>query len=249
MAYDPDLPLGARRRMWSSGFTHCLDELGIAWRDAEGAPQKVDLPALVHRMAERWQQKEWGHIDDIGEAWALQPCVVRAAPASFSAGFKLYTYANWFAPDEWVRGESWTRHLTRRDHVRVMAQFRLGSHWLEVQQGRFTRTPRAQRCCLHCPGCVEDEARVLQCPRCADLRQRYGVPTIPTPTDAGIKSALSHTTERQWNKMAEFLVQCRLRRVDDAGLISSPHDVPGHWPVGTTVCTMRSGLLRSPMRA
>ena len=128
MAFDLALPLSARRRMWSSSFARCMDELGIAWKDAQGVPQKVDLPCLEHRMAERWQQKEWGHIDDIGAAWALQPCAVRAAPEAFTRGFKLYTYANWFAPDDWVRGESWTRHLTRRDHVRVMAQFRLGSH-------------------------------------------------------------------------------------------------------------------------
>ena len=216
MAYDPALPLSGRRRMWSSSFTHCMDELGIAWRDAQGAPQKVDVPGIEHRMAERWQQREWGRTDDLGAAWALQPCTVRAAPDSFSAGFKLYTYAAWFAPDAWVRGESWTRHLTRRDHVRVMAQFRLGSHWLQIQQGRFTRTPRSQRCCVHCPGCIEDEAHVLQCPRYADLRARYGVPTIAIPTDTCIKATFTHTTENHWNKLAEFLVQCRLRRVDDA---------------------------------
>ena len=216
MAHDPALHLEDRDRLWSSGFTQSMDELGIAWKDAQGAPQKVDLPALEHRMAERWQQREWGHIDDTGAAWALQPCAVRAAPEAFTKGFKLYTYANWFAPDNWVRGESWTRHLTRRDHVRIMAQFRLGSHWLQVQQGRFTRTSRAQRCCLHCPGCVEDEAHVLQCPRYADLRQRYRVPTIATPTDTNFKAAFSHSTsEHNWNTLAEFLLQCRIRRTAD----------------------------------
>ena len=215
MASAPELQPEDRDRLWSSGFTRCMDELGIAWRDAEGAPQKVDLPALVHRMAERWQHREWGHIDDTGEAWALQPCAVRAAPEAFTRGFKLYTYANWFAPDAWVRGESWTRHLTRRDHVRVMAQFRLGSHWLQVQQGRFTRISRAQRCCMHCHGCVEDEAHVLQCPRYADLRQRFRVPTIAIPTDQSIKAAFSHKTEHNWNSFAEFLQQCRDRRTAD----------------------------------
>ena len=214
MASDPALTAASRRRFWSFHFTRCMAEFGINWKDAQGTPQKVDLPGLEHRMAERWQQHEWGHIDDIGSAWSLQPCVVRAAPDGFSRGFKLYTYANWFAPEEWVRGESWTRHLTRADHVRAMAQFRLGSHWLQIQQGRFTRTPRSQRCCAHCTGCVEDEAHVLQCPRYLDLRQRYRVPTIAAPTDASIKAAFSHTTAHDWNTFAEFLVHCRLRRTD-----------------------------------
>ena len=215
MAYDPALPLAARRRLWSSAFTRCMDEMGITWKDAQGAPQTVDLQSLEHRMAERWHQHEWGHIDDLGTAWSLQPCAVRAAPADFSRGFKLYTYAHWFAPESWVRGESWTRHVTRREHVRIVAQFRLGSHWLQIQQGRFTRTPRPQRCCTHCPGCIEDEAHLLHCPEYADLRVRYRVPTIVGPTDALIKAAFAHTTEHDWNTFAEFLVQCRLRRIEE----------------------------------
>ena len=181
MACNSSLTQAARRWLLSSAFTRCLDELGIAWKDAQGALQKVDLHGVEHRMAERWQQREWGDTNDLGEGWALQPCAVRAAPEGFSRGFKLYTYAAWFAPDAWVQGESWTRHLTRRDHIRVMAQFRLGSHWLRVQQGRFTRTPRSQRCCSHCTGCVEDEAHLLHCPQNADLRARNGVPPSPLP--------------------------------------------------------------------
>ena len=215
MASDTSLALTDRRRMWSFHFTRCMAELGIAWQNAHGAPQQVDLPGLEHRMHERWQLKEWGHIEDLDMAWSLQPCAVRAAPETFTRGFKLYTYASWFAPENWVRGESWTRHLTRRDHVRVMSQFRLGSHWLQVQQGRFTRTPRSQRCCTHCAGCIEDEAHVLQCPKYADLRLRYRVPTIAAPTDASVKTAFTRTTEHDWNTLAEFLLHCRLRRTDN----------------------------------
>ena len=216
MASDHTLAAAARRRFWSFSFTKCMDELGIAWSDAHGTPHKVNLPDLEHRMAERWHQHEWEHIDDIGTAWSLQPCAVRAAPDGFSRGFKLYTYASWFAPGDWIRGESWTRHLTRADHVRVMAQFRLGSHWLQVQQGRFMRIPRSQRCCTHCPGCVEDEAHILQCPKYSDLRQRYRVPSIAAPTDITVRAAFSPTTGHDWNSLAEFLVRCRARRTDVA---------------------------------
>ena len=215
MASDASLPVSARRRFWAFSFTRCMDELGIAWKDAQGALQKVDLAGLEHRMAERWQDREWAHSDDLGAAWALQPCAVRAAPEGFSRGFKLYTFATWFAPETWVRSESWTRHLTRADHIRVMAQFRLGSHWLQIQQGRFTRTPRSQRCCTHCAGCVEDEAHILQCPKYLDLRQRYTVPTIAVPADNTVRAAFSHTTAHDWNAFADFLLQCRLRRTDD----------------------------------
>ena len=85
------------------------------------------------------------------------------------------THQSWFQPDEWVRKESWMLSLHAPERIRVMAQFRLGSHWLAVQQGRFARTPRHQRCCTHCPGQREDELHLLECPRYAELRSRYKI--------------------------------------------------------------------------
>jgi hypothetical protein len=98
--------------VWPSRGAY-LDEMGMAWKDAQGAPQKRDLQSLEHRMAERWHLREWGHSDAVGTAWSLRPCAVRAAPADFSRGFKLYTYASWFAHGTWVRGELWTRQTPR----------------------------------------------------------------------------------------------------------------------------------------
>jgi hypothetical protein len=55
--------------------------------------------------------------------------------------------------------------LKDREVRRSMKKFRVGSHWLEIQQGRFTRRDRALRLCRNCgSGSVEDENHMLfQC--------------------------------------------------------------------------------------
>jgi hypothetical protein len=58
---------------------------------------------------------------------------------------------------------------------KCLARFRTGSHWLEIQRGRFTRTDRENRLCKKCNlGVIEDEAHmVFVCPMYAKLRVKY----------------------------------------------------------------------------
>jgi len=53
-----------------------------------------------------------------------------------------------------------------RDIRKKMARFKTGSHWLEIQQGRFTGTDRQDRICKKCSmGVFEDELHmVTECP-------------------------------------------------------------------------------------
>ena len=103
MVRDPSLTQAARRRLWSSSFMKCMDELGIPWENAQGTLQDVHLPDLEHRVHARWQHREWGHIDDLANGWSSQPCALRAAPQAFSRASKLPSSANWCAPEPWVR--------------------------------------------------------------------------------------------------------------------------------------------------
>lgn len=214
LVHDAGLRATDQKRLWSFHFTKCMDELGVAWRDADSNLLPVDLGTVGNRMADKWSHAECGVLEDLGEAWALEPCAVRAAPASFSHGFKLYTYMNWFALEEWSRKLHWSFFLQAPEHIKAMAQLRLGSHWLEVQQGRLARPrkPRKERCCVQCNNMIEDEAHLLECQAYADLREKYGISTSMTPTDAQVKEAFAPTTEQGWHKLAEFILQCKLRR-------------------------------------
>jgi len=58
----------------------------------------------------------------------------------------------------------------------LFARFRTGSHWLQVQVGRFKGAPRETRICEQCSlHEVEDEEHfLLKCSRYENIRARYG---------------------------------------------------------------------------
>lgn len=211
MACEAGLRTAEKKHLWSFHFTRCMDELGVVWQDVDGNPQPIDLGTVCNRMSEKWEHAVWGVVNDLGEDWALAPCAVRAAPTSFSAGFKLYTYKSWFCMDDWSRKQHWSYYLQKHEQIKAMAQFRLGSHWLEIQRGRFARRARDARCCGRC-GMREDEAHLLECPAYEDLRLRYGITTCTDTTDTGVRDAFAPRSELGWHKLAEFILQCKLRR-------------------------------------
>jgi len=62
--------------------------------------------------------------------------------------------------------ESYLSSIGNRHHRRALSQFRTGSHWLEIQRGRFARptVPREQRLCRLCDmHAVENENHALFC--------------------------------------------------------------------------------------
>jgi hypothetical protein len=98
-------------------------------------------------------------------------------------------------------------NLHAPERMRAMAQFRLGSHWLAVQQGRFERHPDITDAVLHAQ--IEDELHVLlECPLYADLRGRYEVFTRRAcMSDMHINEQFNKQNARDWKTFAEFLVQ------------------------------------------
>jgi hypothetical protein len=71
--------------------------------------------------------------------------------------------------------QSYLASIKDREVSKSLTKFRAGSHWLEIQQGRFTRTDRALRLCKKCgSGSVEDENHMLfQCPVYQHVRVKY----------------------------------------------------------------------------
>ena len=227
-----------KKRLWAHHFIRCMDGLGLTWAGPDGAPQQVDVSSISNLMIARWEKREWREVDEAvedGPPWHFEDVSVRAAPTTFSKGFKLYTYRTWFASDEWVRKETWMHHLHAPERIRAMAQFRLGSHWLAVQQARFSRVPRHQRCCSCCHGQVEDEAHLLECPRVAGLRDRFAVPTWHNGmTDISINNCFNKMDASGWNKLAEFLVQCKGMSMHGSSSVPLGYH-PADMPVGVTV--------------
>ena len=108
---------------------------------------------------------------------------------SFSDGFKMFVHQQWFAQPQGQKRDSYVMHLTDREQIAAVAQLRTGSHWLMIDkgrrlkvEGRWQKLDRSARCCAHCPGRVDDEMHLLECPHWAPLRDRHGLHTFPWGT-------------------------------------------------------------------
>lgn len=113
-------------------------------------------------------------------------------------------------------------HLTDREQIAAVAQLRTGSHWLMIDkgrrlkvEGRWQKLDRSARCCAHCPGRVDDEMHLLECPHWAPLRDRHGLHTFPwgTAGDADMRDVFNPTTKDGWRALGRFLVQCKYENI------------------------------------
>ncbi len=107
-------------------------------------------------------------------------------------------------------------HLQGRSDVCTVAKFRLGDHWLNVQRERLRGVARAERCCPRCPGVVEDEVHIMECPLYSGPRQRFLLACeVFLASDAGMCAAMNGTERAFWVALAQFLHDCIMRVRED----------------------------------
>jgi hypothetical protein len=226
LACNASLPISKRKLLWAYHVTTCLNLLRVPWQECDGRGGKrllkIDIASLATAMHQRWQACEGAQAARLTRgdpAWVQDPLSVRAAPNSASCGFKGYVYDKWFRPQEWIKQESYLHHLNNSADIRIVAQFRLGAHWLRIQQDRGRAVARDRRVCLHCMDKVEDELHLLECPLYAQARATAGLEGRPDGgwTDEGVRQAFTCTTAESWQKLASFLQHCR--RMNPAGQV------------------------------
>ena len=84
----------------------------------------------------------------------------------------MKTYGLMFDPQ--YEPQRYLRDIRDLKERRLMAKFRTGSHWLQVQQGRFEGQPRSERICKRCHTAVDDEHHfVFECPALLAVRQSF----------------------------------------------------------------------------
>ena len=98
----------------------------------------------------------------------------RVAP---SVGAKSCTYHRWFGRPPKIMFEPYYELPLSMSKLRLLMQFRMGSHSLPIEQGRFVRPPlpRHLRRCTHCRTlAIGDERHYLfDCPHFAHIRARF----------------------------------------------------------------------------
>ena len=123
---------------------------------------------------------------------------------SFKTEFRLEPYIS----------EAKNKHL-RRD----VAMFRLGTHWLQVNKGRFIRQPYERRHCRCCKGEIDTEAHaIFYCRENDELRKRF-VDLFQLRQPRNLRSFLVHNKP---HRLALFLTACKA--IKSQPLCVAPHD-------------------------
>ena len=101
---------------------------------------------------------------------------------------------------------------------RRLAQFRMGSHMLGVETGRWQRLPRAERLCQRCScNVVDDEAHMIWgCPALIDQRVQHS----ELFEDSTITS-VAHFLQQDAGQLAPFLRGCHDQCAELEGCCSS----------------------------
>ena len=118
-----------------------------------------------------FQAKMGGQLHRVWDGLHVSP---RVGP---SKGAKLCTYFAWFFRPSQLRFEPYFEIPMPISKLRLLMQFRMGSHALPVEQGRFARpaVPRHLRRCTLChTRAVGDERHyVFDCSRFAHIRRQF----------------------------------------------------------------------------
>ena len=148
---------------WARGIEVKFAALGMASPFVSSGIGALDSHGFMARLAGA-RQRTWDGLH-------VAP---RAAP---SKGAKLCTYHHWFGRPNKVHCEPYYELPMSITRLRALVQFRLGSHSLPVEQGRFVRPclPRHLRRCDLCnTQAVGDELHyVFDCPRFGAIRAQY----------------------------------------------------------------------------
>lgn len=197
---------------WAYCFQKCLGAGGNA-----PVSTSIDENDAASYMIDDWLRRSSHTLMHEGQVERE----VRSVPDHEHRGFKILTYFKWFAT---VGGEprqrKWWFYLHDREHICTMAQFRLGSHWLDIEIRRFRdRTSRSLRVCRCCTeGVREDEMHILTCPLYQDIRISCGL-TLPSEiaSDADMNGAVNpplgcHEVGVFWYGLANYLVKCKVHR-------------------------------------
>ena len=170
--------LAENSKSWVSIFKTQLQSLGIPW---EGL-QPVDTNCI--------RELEVEYV----EAWKLRLSI---------QSIKTQTYSRLTILD--YKMQDYLRFMKCKTRRNLFARFRTGSHWLQVQVGRFQGIARGNRVCEQCCSQeVEDEEHFLiNCSHYEDIRARYA-----SLFTTGLTVSLEEFFQKDQALIAKFVEEC-----------------------------------------
>ena len=108
--------------------------------------------------------------------------------------------------------EKYLDFIGERKYRTALSRFRLSSHNLNIEHGRYEGIPRDERLCNVCNmNAVETEYYfLLVCPRYTDLRRKFLKPYVcHWPSINKLKTLLMGTSKPAMIKIAKFIYYAR----------------------------------------
>ena len=102
--------------------------------------------------------------------------------------------------------EFYLEYLQNIKFIHTFAAFRLSSHKLEIEAGRFVNKPREERFCQICNnGCIENEYNfLLYCPKYSALRFKH-FKTTTNPSIYRLKNIMSTKNKRTLINLCDYI--------------------------------------------
>ena len=248
---DTQMAEEGQKLSWAFQLGKCMQRVGcedVATTLWQGEQCMVD--GAVRALRDAQERNAWSELPESPAPHAGQSAV-RSVEDRQRDGFKLLTYAKWFAPmPDDIPGYIYCLH--DRQRIMALARFRMVSHslgvetgrWGTIMNGRKQYIPRSQRCCHMCnSGERDDEAHVWTCQAYGALRSscfRGTVLPLAPSAEQDVDSAFHclmnggwvEESDRPvfWNRLAKFLVEMNCLRSGflDSGDGRTPPRIPPH---------------------
>jgi hypothetical protein len=219
-------------RCWAARLQACLRrdyKADFVLPQGDGVESSLDEQGIMREVKGKWWDKLKAKLPPVDGQSAQTMSVVRSVPDECHDGFKLLTYFRWFAPTDSDMRKSFWYTLSRKEHISVVAKFRMGVHWLNIDAGRMHNCmPRSQRLCKCCDlRSREDELHVLSCPLYRELRAQYTETVFREQIgEAAVRDmdllmktcmnppAKMYEYKDYWEDLAGFLIRSRFARDD-----------------------------------
>ena len=100
--------------------------------------------------------------------------------------------------------ESYIVEAKNKQLRRMIANFRVGSHWLKVRSGRYDKLAHDQRFCDTCPNQVDDEMHaIFSCQAYTRLREKYA------DLFQAVHDLKGFLAQESVHRIALFFTECR----------------------------------------
>ena len=148
---DADNNISYNNQNWASQIKSMLENLGLADLWVNQQFYHISLLEIKQRILDQYYQSWYSNLNNSQRL---------ASYSRFKHSFSLEPYLN---------------NITNRKFKIALSKFRLSSHRLEIERGRYRNIPKTDRLCQFCSmNTIENEYHfLLICPLYTDLRRNY----------------------------------------------------------------------------